>query len=343
MKGLISIIIPAFNAADVIERCVHSVLLQDYEKKEILIINDGSTDTTEEICEKLSENYDFVFFYTIENKGVSNARNIGMSLAKGEWFIFLDADDELENGYLKTAISLVENQKVDTICFNAIYVDNEKNYTKMNDIFPEKIFSTKEERENLIQSLYIEKNFMYTGDYFRAVWGKVFSAQIIKDNDLKFPQGVPIGEDAIFLVKYFYYAQRISLINKYLYKYYRSNSTVTGKYKDNFYDIQKSEFVSVLQVLNECEIEEEKIAIQYWHKAEKEYIVNELKVPNSTWCRIQRIRNYLKKDYLRLYLGQYEGKKIKPKIRSLLEKYKFYYVLAVIDYYILKKIEKNIR
>ena len=98
MDNLVSIIIPAYNASTVIERCIKSIVSQDYKEKEIIIINDGSNDNTEEICERLSRIYPGIFFNSIRNKGVSNARNLGLSYATGKWIVFVDADDELEEG-----------------------------------------------------------------------------------------------------------------------------------------------------------------------------------------------------------------------------------------------------
>ena len=232
---------------------------------------------------------------------------------------------------------IAEAKGVDTICFNSSYVDSGCNVTSMNPIFPERIYEGTDDKITLIESLYVEGNDIYTGDFFRAVWGKIFSADIINNNGLNFPCGVPIGEDAVFMIKYIFYSNKILLCNSYVYKYYRTNESVTGMYKDDFYKLQVLEFHAVIKAFKQCNLDYEKVTIAFWHKAEKTFIENELKSYEGDRRRIKKIANYLMADYLRLYLTQYNGKGMRVRIRSLLEKYKCYYLLALIDYYIIKR------
>lgn len=342
MKDLVSIIVPVFNSGKIVERCINSIVSQDYCNKEIIIINDGSTDDTEEVCKRLAGIHQEISLFTIPNQGVSNARNEGLSHVNGKWIMFADADDELEEGSIKTAMALLGENKADTLCFNSFYVDNEWIITPMNPVFPEKIFSSASDRNMLIQSMYTDCTNVYTGDYFRAVWGKVLSSHIIKNHNLHFPNGVPIGEDAVFLIKYIYYAKRILVCNKYLYKYYRMSESVTRRYKYDFYNLQVLEFHAAIETLRQCGLENDEIKRRFWHKAEWDFIANELISNEKSWDKVKKIARYLRKEELRLYLPLNNSKKIKARIRGLLERCRCYYLLAFVDYYISwRKVRKE--
>ena len=94
-QGLVSVIIPAYNAADVLERCVRSVLAQTYARFEVLLVDDGSRDGTPELADALAREDGRVRVVHKENGGVSSARNAGLDEARGEWLTFVDADDYL--------------------------------------------------------------------------------------------------------------------------------------------------------------------------------------------------------------------------------------------------------
>lgn len=335
MEDLVSVIVPAYNADKVIKRCIMSIILQDYKTKEIIIINDGSKDTTQEICENFAKQHLNISVYNIENQGVSNARNIGIFHAKGKWIMFVDADDELQIDCITEALKTLKQNSADTVCFNSLYIDNGGISTPMSCIYPEKIFQSEGDRISLIESLYMKKDNINTGDYFRAVWGKLLSADIIKKYRLMFPVNVSIGEDAIFLIKYISHAKKIFLSNQYLHKYYRTFTSATGSYKEKFYNYQKLEFVEMMRALECNTIASAQIAIEFWHRAEKEFIENEFKSHSPVKKRISVIANYLKEEYPQKYLVQFNNNKIRPRIRGMLEKQQCFYLLALIDYYIL--------
>lgn len=336
MGELVSIVVPVYNAEKTIKRCINSLINQTYKELEIILIDDGSRDSSCFLCKKAAIEDNRIKYLYQENKGVSAARNYGISVCTGQWILFVDADDELELNAVQIVMEIQKIGMYDTVCWNAFYVDG-KNKTKMN-VFcpPTKIFSVSEKQE-LIYAMYIDDNENYYGDYFRACWGKLLSAEIIKKNCLEFPEGVPIGEDALFLVRYFNNCKNVILTSRYLYNYYRGEETVTRKYKDNFYELQKKEFDSLEQILKIEKLEEKEIFISFWHKAEKNYIQNELKSTDGIIKRIKRIIQYLNKDHVRCYLSIYDGKGLKSRIRSLLEKCSLCIILAMIDYLVLAR------
>ena len=112
MKKLISVVVPAYNAERTIKRCLESILRQTYSNLEVLLINDGSIDSTEDICLKIAENDNRLKVVTIPNGGVSHARNVGIEKATGELITFVDADDYIDADMYQTLNDTMEKYNV---------------------------------------------------------------------------------------------------------------------------------------------------------------------------------------------------------------------------------------
>ena len=135
---LISVIIPAYNAEKYINRCISSVLKQTYKFYEIIIVNDGSTDRTKEICEKFVGAYKGFTLINSENRGVSGARNLGLQKASGRYVFFLDADDMIFPDALETLATNVAN--TDWVIGNFVSYNQKMRTQKCNlQYFQEKI------------------------------------------------------------------------------------------------------------------------------------------------------------------------------------------------------------
>ncbi|PQQ36525.1 hypothetical protein C6H68_19010 [Photorhabdus luminescens] len=136
---LVSIIIPAFNVEDIIENAINSVLNQTYKNTEIIIVNDGSTDGTMDVLNRLSEQYFNIEVFSQENRGISAARNVGLSKAKGDYVTFLDSDDSFEPSFIESVLRKNSETKSDiTFClFKNVYTGKEicsKDYRDLNNL-----------------------------------------------------------------------------------------------------------------------------------------------------------------------------------------------------------------
>lgn len=123
-----SVIVPAYNAAEYLEKCVSSVLQQTRENLEVIVVNDGSTDRTPELCEQLRNKDSRVRVIHKENGGLSSARNLGLEVATGEYVFFLDADDWLSEACLADLHALREKTNADIVIANFVSFDEEKGY-----------------------------------------------------------------------------------------------------------------------------------------------------------------------------------------------------------------------
>lgn len=210
----ISIIIPVFNIAEYISECIESLLRQTFENYEIIIIDDGSSDGSSNLCEKYRDRYHKIQYYRIENNGVSNARNVGMSLATGQYIVFVDGDDVVADTYLEDLISLVRNDRYD---WGAIGYTNDKNALG-------RICS---QDYHVIESGQIKYSILTDITFGGYLWNKIFSRNVIEKNHLTFKSGIFVWEDLMFVLAYANYVTRCAVYKKIGYFYrVRANSAV---------------------------------------------------------------------------------------------------------------------
>ena len=183
---MISVIIPTYNGETTISKCLDSLIQQNNQDFEVIIINDGSTDNTCIACDYYAKKDSRISIITIPNSGVSNARNIGLQRAKGDWIAFVDADDYVDPDYL--TIPQI-NDSIDVI---------EKGYTILSDETSERV------EINNAQVYFKGKSLDdYFKDYIswktRALWNKLFRRPFI--HETKFKAGISMGEDFIFFLE----------------------------------------------------------------------------------------------------------------------------------------------
>lgn len=334
MGEVVSIILPVYNSAKVVGRAIESVLLQTYQDIELVIIDDGSTDESLSVCQKYASKYSYIHIYSINNQGVSNARNYGIEVSNGKFITFLDADDKLIPESVSELVKLLDTSNADVACVNAYYVDNGKSISKMSAFTPlYSLIESKEDHDLLIRQLYTDTPGFYFGDYLRASWAKIYKADLLKKNHVKFPIGVPIGEDAIFLLQVFQKARRIVTKDEYLYKYYRSDGSVTGRYTSDYYDKKLAEYLALKKNLESIHYQIKDIDLIFWHRTSFEYVGNALKSNKGAIWKINNIYDFLKRPYPSEYLAMPFKPGSKDKIRAFLVKHKLYMLLAIIEYF----------
>ncbi len=312
----ISVIIPAYNAEKRIGQCLDSVVLQKGVNLEVLIIDDGSSDETVSICRMYEKKYSFCRVIQQENSGVSAARNTGLENCNGKWIVFVDADDELESGTLQKAHQLAESKRCDTVCWNGLY-QKKDTVQPMN---PFRLPSNLIEKHNLHwlwESLYhLTTDEIYTGDYFRACWGKLLSANVIQRSRLRFPTGMKIGEDAVFLFSYFHLCQKVWMEDCCWYRYFVSDLSATGRYRASLLDEQHFEYKRVRQLFQQYGEDPEYMAVRFWHLAYLEFLQNEQKSGVSYVTQIKRGDEYINDKTVKYYMKQFDGEGMGAGIRT---------------------------
>lgn len=201
-RTLISIIIPVYNVEPYLKQCLDSIIIQDAPSWEAILVDDGSTDGSSDICDEYANKDPHFRVFHKENGGVSSARNIGLEEAKGKWIWFVDGDDYIENNALPTLRKGI-NQDCDTI-FHGLTQKFENGDT---------IFDNHDEDMSLKKKDFLLKHYCYQNGMI------LFSSKIIKENNLRFSEGIRMGEDMEFQYKYLLLCKKPIRIKNSLYFY----------------------------------------------------------------------------------------------------------------------------
>lgn len=199
----VSIIIPIYNAASFIHRCVDSVLRQTYQNFELLLIDDGSKDESNTICDEYAQKDARIKVFHKENGGVSTARNLGIKKASGEWITFIDADDWVEPAYLND-IGNLTNDNIEWVFAEWRTVWDRVHLNEINEYGEKTLLNTRQTIDEMW-------NTMANLDIFRCPWGKFFRLSIIRKYNLYFDQELRYGEDTVFNYEYLIHCNCIKL------------------------------------------------------------------------------------------------------------------------------------
>lgn len=212
-----SIVVPVYNAENTIERCVESIIANNMDNIEIILIDDCSKDSSLEKCNAIAEKYkQIVVIHHDTNKGVSYARNTGIYAAKGKYTLFVDSDDWIDSLYCNTFDRYMsENPDSFLICG---YVNHDEKYNGRTDII-----GWNDIGEYKVSNIKTELEVIYRSNLLQQLWNKLFITEIIQNNKLKFDESISIGEDFRFILEYIRVSKinKVVLINKPLYHYMR--------------------------------------------------------------------------------------------------------------------------
>ena len=236
----ISIIIPIYNAEDTIGKTLHSIISQSYSNLEIILVNDGSTDTSLEICKNLELKDSRIKIINKKNGGVSSARNIGISNATGQYIIHADSDDiVLPNAYMN--LIREANRSNAAIIVGGYYSGLESNYVEKTPDM--------EVEDPIIFAKRILENKIHAG-----LWNKLVKSNLY--NNFQFKEGLDYKEDLIFFVtQLMRYKPKISTIREPVYFYYIRENSITNQ---NFDKNVEKNFIVIKEIesLNYRELED---------------------------------------------------------------------------------------
>lgn len=213
--SLVSIIVPIYQSEEYIDRCVRSILNQNYSKLEVILINDGSTDKSWDKCQYYAHKYDNIQAYSQQNRGASFSRNRGIKLSHGKYAFFMDADDEMVDNCISKAVNAMELGNEFVFFDYYIGAKNDNKYYVKNNVV-----------ESLDKDSAISKmlNVQTSGDSINGyLWNKFFDLSIIKQNDIEFDNNAEMWEDLLFCIQYLKCVNSIVHINERLYIYKESN------------------------------------------------------------------------------------------------------------------------
>lgn len=344
MGELISIIVPVYNVKQYLERCVKSILNQTYKNIEIILVDDGSTDGSEIMCDEYKKNYSNIKVIHKKNGGLSDARNYGIELAQGEYITFIDSDDFIDNRMIEILYKNLKNTNSDvSVCrFYMFYAEED---IKVQDV---------KEKVLIFDGIDILKT-MYD-DYLVTVvaWNKLYKKEIF--NNIRYPKGKVI-EDSAVLHYILANINRICYSNLELYYYFQRNESIMHKTTYKLLDEldwlnDRIEYFKSLNFQNEIFFEETirkyiEAFFNWTYKITKDNGYNErkmkpyfeqcsniLKNNNTNNIETKKIKMLLKYKFIYLYV---KG------LRNLYRKIKYKLLLIFIEKRLTKRYKKFIK
>lgn len=237
----ISVIVPIFNTESLLEKCVNSIIEQTYNNIEIILVNDGSTDNSPEICENFKKLDNRVIVIHKKNGGRSDARNAGMEVSTGEYLMFIDSDDWIETDMVEELLKMAVSNQAEVV-LSAI--SNENDFNQSVQYFPWKDDQKFEKNEIINRFLpHLVSRISPSGKIIQSISGSVcrclYSSSLLFDNNIFFDTQVGSGEDKEFNIRVFTICSSLFTTNKCYYHYYRGvkyGGSSTQNYTKNHYE-----------------------------------------------------------------------------------------------------------
>lgn len=215
-EPVVSILVPAYNVEQYIGICLESIITQTYRQLQVVIVDDGSTDSTGEICDKYASKYSFIDAYHIKNGGVANARNVLLSKAEGDFILFVDADDWIDPEMISNMVDISLKYSSDiTVCGHIVDdSDNTGHTTIVKD-------------ENIIiwnQKECIEK-FLRHKELNGSLWNKLIRRDLF--DGIQFDKRISYGEDALVIWEVLKKSEIVAITNSKYYHYRINNNSIS--------------------------------------------------------------------------------------------------------------------
>lgn len=220
MSSLISVIVPVYNVAELLDKCINSIAVQTYKNIEIILVDDGSSDDSAKICDYWSEKDHRIKVVHKKNEGISSARNCGLEIASGEYIMFVDSDDWISNDAIQVLYDRILSDDSDIVIGQNVfaYPDGTEKI-----LYTDWMYDTVLDKQGALERMSGSQQLPI------SVWGKLFKTQTIKD--LKFPPFLR-QEDLHFLFFALKKSGKISIVSKTIYYYWQRSDSIMHSFTD---------------------------------------------------------------------------------------------------------------
>ena len=283
-ETVISVIIPMYNSAAVIKRCLTSVMRQSFRDTEIIVIDDGSTDHGADVVLELASEDGRIRYIRQENGGVSRARNRGLDEANGEWICFIDSDDAIEADYLSSMYDCIQETACDIVMcgFRAVSGNRSSNWLLSEAAMDSLKGSLREDLVTL--RCFISSPCM-----------KIFRKDRIEELHLRFREDMVLAEDRYFNNHYYTKCNTVNFINRPLYIYYRDNAGLSKAANSVCFENEMDNLAYMVSFMENAKIKQgESFIAEYICQCIRRYVLlpGEKDTIWSSRKRLKRIRQY---------------------------------------------------
>jgi glycosyltransferase involved in cell wall biosynthesis len=237
MEKSVSVVVPVYNAGRYLKKCLNSIINRTYGNTEIILVDDGSTDDSAEICKRFAEKDSRVRLIMQENKGVSEARNTGIANSNGDYIAFIDSDDWISENYIADLVTACERENAQ--CGVSSIMNIYGSHNSMNSICRYEVTKDSGSAKEFFGSAYI----------YGFAWGKLFRSDIIRQNKLRFEPDIKACEDVVFTLQYLKNTEKILTVPSAVYYY---NHLRSGNLVSKFYEYEYLYRYRSMILLREC-------------------------------------------------------------------------------------------
>ena len=220
MSAVLSIIIPVYNAVQYIEMCVESIFSGASRDLEVLLIDDGSTDASGLLCDQLAKKYSGVRVFHTENRGIAEARNLGLQHAAGQYIGFVDADDTVAPNMFETMLRCMREDIQLVACRFLRCQETDARITDAS-ISAERVVDQAGAMEQLL-----------SGGYGSYAWNKLFRKEVLDANQIQFPRNCRALEDVFFVWEYIQHCEKAVFLDNVLYFYVMHHGSIMNTFRD---------------------------------------------------------------------------------------------------------------
>ncbi len=331
----ISIIIPVYNVYDYLDRCMETIINQTYKNIEIILINDGSTDNSLELCNKYKKLDKRVVVLDKCNGGVSSARNSGLDIATGDYIGFIDPDDWIELDMYESMYNEIINNECDVVMCSYIR-EYKHNSTNIDLKLDEGIYTRDKIVDYIIANMISSSSINgLSTEIMGSVWKLLIKRELIDKGNILFDESIHLAEDLIFSINLFLNANKVYIQKKYSYHYFDRDGSAVNKHRENLLEENRLLNDEILKILKKSNLDKKLIdriyireyRLYYWtieHYTRKntpmkfigvidiiksfcndnniEYIVGAQRLSESNWKKNVYIYFVKKKIYIMIYL-----------------------------------------
>ena len=229
---LVSIIIPVYQAKEYLNKCIESVISQTYSEWEMILVDDGSTDGSDIICDEYANKYNKIKVIHKSNGGASSARNAGIDASIGNYIMFVDSDDYIDPLLCEDLVNYIEDE---TDIVISGFVEDYGGKRRINKLCSEEKCTVRQFKERF--------SFYYKSALLNSPWAKLYKADILKN--VRFREDILIGEDFIFNLECYNSAKNITFVPVagYYYNLF-NNDSATKKYREEYFNCYKECFIA---------------------------------------------------------------------------------------------------
>ena len=250
---MFSIIVPIYNVAEYLEECISSVLNQKYSDYELILVNDGSSDESGDICRKYAASDSRIKYICKENGGLTSARKAGCSVAEGDYVVCLDGDDALLPEFLTKTADIIERFRPDCICTDFIAVTGPDSVISFSNKYPVGLYEGQElntVRNNLHYSESIAGS--NSGKVLRNIWSKVLKREIYMPCQMELNEAIGLGEDIALVSAIFMRLSNVYFSDIVSHKYYVRQDSMSHSFSPRDVESTINVILHAMKNLGEC-------------------------------------------------------------------------------------------